>query len=111
MLHFYMDNDVVLDIERSYLKELSRGLRAGEMTVLQAKESAILFLSQLPFADWDDLRAKLASFLQKYPALHGMQMTYDRLEEELRTKSLLDRMSHLMHDKKYDEVISIAKKG
>lgn len=106
-----MDKDVVLDIERAYLKELSQALRAGTMTVLDAKQSAILFLQQLPFTDWDDLRAKLASFLQKYPALGDMQTTYDRLEEELRTKSLLDRMSSLMHDKKYDEVISVAKKG
>lgn len=103
-----LSEDFVKRIEIQYLAILLELSQAKQITRAQAKGSAQLLLSYLPFHDEEDIKHKLGNFKEIYPMFMKLY-TYllNELEKES-TKDVLEKMRHLMNNEDVDSAIKLA---
>jgi hypothetical protein len=101
--------DIVKKIDVQYLRLLSSLLKTGQMKAAEAKKNARAFLELIPFNTFDEMKQKITSFTTIHPQFNALNITIMQIEEEHKTKGVLDKMRALMQQNKVDEMVDMAK--
>lgn len=103
--------NMVIDIEKELLAEITRNLDQEKMSPEQAEELAKEFLALLPIKDQEDLLEKLSKFSQQNTEAQGIYLKFAKpLEEEERQKKLTLMSQHIKNGE-IEHALAVAKGG
>ncbi len=97
-------------VERRYLQILISLLRTGSIDLKTTNESARVLLSLEPVLAIDDARAKIEFFVNKYPVFKDLEPYIGALDEEEKTKHIVDEMHKHLKANNIDAALSIVQK-
>ena len=94
-------------IEKEYLQIIIDNLKNGRLKLEEAKTNTKEFLSLIPFSSFDDFKKKISGFVLKYPLYQKIYLSIFKIEEEEKTKQLLNRMQSFIKENKIDEALKV----
>lgn len=104
-----LSEELIKEFELEYLHIIIKLLESGEITVDEAKASAVYYLTLLPYTDMNNLQTKTTGFIEKYPWTAKLNIFLMNKLETHKTKDVLEKMRTLMNDNKIDEALQVAK--
>lgn len=103
--------NMVIDIEKELLAEITKNLDQEKMSPEEAEELAKEFLALLPIKDQEDLLEKLSKFSQQSTEAQGIYLKFAKpLEEEERQKKLTLMSQHIKNGE-IEHALAVAKGG
>ena len=96
-------------LEYIFLKKIIEGLKDNSISIMQAKENAVLFLKLQPFSTLEDAKTKVKSFTSEHVQFSGLMELVDSFHTEQHTGKVIEKMRDFIKNDRLDEAIDVAK--
>lgn len=104
-------NDLIKDVERDLVINLTLGVRREKITFEEASQIARDFIDQEPFTGFEDLFKKLYILSEKHKEIRKVFVKYSPIYFNAKSEFVLNKMRFILKEKEIEKAINFTRRA